>query len=71
MTSPVAPVNFRALPKADQFGFERVVEKVVANCVVKGLGRDLLIQVYLAGLYHGSEAAEGWPSSAEGEGDGR
>lgn len=60
MTEPIAPINFRSLPKAQQFGFERVVDKVVANCVVRCLGKDLLIQVYLAGLYHGSQSENGW-----------
>ncbi|NPD16933.1 hypothetical protein HOY34_17205 [Xinfangfangia sp. D13-10-4-6] len=65
MTMPVAPIEFRSLPKAQQFSFERVVEKVVASCVIKGLGKDLLLQVYLAGLYHGSQSAAGWPAAQE------
>ena len=65
MTAPVAPINFRSLPKAQQFAFENVVNKVVASCVIKGLGSDLLLQVYLAGLYHGSQSASGWPAAQD------
>lgn len=61
MTSPVAPVNFTSLPKKQQFAFQQVLNKVVTNCALQRQGNDLLMQVYLAGLYHGTQAAEGWP----------
>lgn len=61
MAEPVAPINFRSLPKAQQFGFEQLVNKVVASCVIRGAGADLLLEVYLAGIYHGSQSVAGWP----------
>lgn len=64
MTSPSAPSPFEGLTRkqrsALEHGFDRVVEKVVTNIIVRKSARHLLREVYLAGLYHGTLAANGW-----------
>lgn len=49
-------------------GIDRVVEKVVSNVIVRKSPKHLLREVYMAGLYHGSQSAPGWPTPQAKEG---
>lgn len=61
MTIPVsAPVSLGPIPPAQLAKFRLVVNKVVCAATVDGMGADLMLRVYLAGLYHGTVAANGW-----------
>jgi hypothetical protein len=37
---------------------EDIVRRVVMRDVVEGVGQDLLLRVYMAGMYHGVELFE-------------
>jgi hypothetical protein len=39
-------------------GMDRIVRRVAANSVMQGRGQDLLLRVYLAGMYHAMEVLE-------------
>lgn len=56
-TSVTAPIELHELDKPFRRGLEDLVERVTMKAVIDGDGRDLLLRVYLAGLYHGSEIA--------------
>ena len=64
MTQAYAPNPFYGLTKKEknalEFNFDRVVEKVVTNIIVRKSSKHLLREVYIAGLYHGTLAANGW-----------
>lgn len=49
-----APIQPHELPKPMRQGIEHIVEKVVARAAIEGAGQNLLLRVYLAGIYHGS-----------------
>ena len=49
----VSPIEPHHLDKKQRFHFEDLVRRVSLKSVHQGLGRDLLLRVYLAGLYHG------------------
>lgn len=51
-----APVDLHVLDKNLRAGIEEVVRKVVCRATFEGVGRDLFLRVYLAGLYHGSQS---------------
>lgn len=76
MTQAYAPNHFHGLTKKEknalEFNFDRVVEKVVINIVVRKSPKHLLREVYMAGLYHGTLAANGWadPGQLEEKNDG-
>lgn len=63
-----APIQPHELPKPMRQGIEHIVEKVVARAAIEGAGQNLLLRVYLAGIYHGSALsripAESRPSRA-------
>ena len=65
MTEAYAPDPFEGLDRKErrrlEAGIDRVVEKVTSNVIVRKSPRHLLREVYMAGLYHGSQAREGWP----------
>ena len=50
------PTPLREIDKATLDGMREVVRKVVCRATYEGVGYDLLLRVYLAGLYHGSQA---------------
>ncbi len=60
MTRTMPPIRLGELPPKQLNQFRTVVEKVVCAATVDGAGRDLILRVYLAGLYHGTLAANGW-----------
>ena len=53
-----APVKLHEVDKKQLADIQVIVEKVVCRAVVEGLGKDLLLRVYLAGLYHGSQVGK-------------
>lgn len=57
MTDLTAPLHPGELPKAMRRGIEHIVERIVTASAVKGGGQDLLMRVYMAGVYHGAELA--------------
>ncbi|WP_197917610.1 hypothetical protein [Thiosulfatihalobacter marinus] len=65
MTEAYAPDPFEGLDRKErrrlEVGIDRVVEKVTSNVIVRKSPKHLLREVYMAGLYHGSQAGEGWP----------
>ncbi len=64
MTQAYAPDPFDGLTTKERKilvgNFDRVVEKIVTNIIVRKSSRHLLREVYMAGLYHGTLAANGW-----------
>ena len=64
MTAVFPPVNLGKIPRAQLNEFRRVVDKVVCAAAVDGVGADIMLRVYLAGLYHGTLAANGWKEPA-------
>ena len=54
------PVDWSKVSKAQKDEFRRVVNKVVCAATANGMGADLMLRVYMAGLYHGTLAANGW-----------
>lgn len=65
MTHVTPPISLGAIPPAQLNEFRRVVNKVVCAATVDGMGADLMLRVYMAGLYHGTLAANGWTPPAE------
>lgn len=57
-TSVTAPIELHTLDKGFRRGLNDLVERVTMKAVIDGDGRDLMLRVYLAGLYHGSECAK-------------
>ena len=60
MTPVSSPIALGALPAEQLAAFRSVVNKVVCAAAVDGMGGDIMLRVYLAGLYHGTLAANGW-----------
>ena len=67
MAKVFPPISLGSIPSAQLNQFRSVVDKVVCAATIDGLGRDLLLRVYLAGLYHGTLAANGWDDTPKGE----
>lgn len=65
--SVTPPISLGSLPPTQVAQFRAVVDKVVCASVVDGMGKDLLLRVYMAGLYHGTCAANGWRELGEGK----
>jgi hypothetical protein len=55
LSCPVAPHD---MSKALRFGMEQLCQRVVASAAGHGVGRDLILRVYLAGIYHGVELSK-------------
>lgn len=51
----LCPVKPYELDKQMRFGFNDLVQRVTTAAVLHNEGRDLMLYVYLAGLYHGVE----------------
>lgn len=64
MTEACAPNPFEGMTARDrkklECNIDTVVDKVVASVLIKKSPRNLLREVYIAGLYHGNLAANGW-----------
>lgn len=56
MPSLLAPVEPQDLDKQMRHGMDDLVRRVAARAVIQGRGDSLLLWVYMAGFYHGSEA---------------
>jgi len=52
-----APIHPGELPRAMERGLADIAARVSARAVVEGRGHDLLLRIYMAGLYHGAELA--------------
>ena len=48
-----APLEPKELDAKALYDLQRIVRRVSAKAVFKGHGEDLLMRVYLSGLYHG------------------
>ena len=57
--SVTPPIKLHEVDKKQLAAMQGIVDKVVCRAVVEGLGQDLLLRVYLAGLYHGSTVKRG------------
>lgn len=57
-TPLVCPIEPHEMDKALRFGMEDIVRRVVVATTMQGVGRDLLLRVYLAGMYHGVEMSK-------------
>lgn len=51
----LCPIKPHELDKQMRFGFNDLVQRVTTAAVLEGVGQDLLLRVYLAGLFHGVE----------------
>jgi len=72
--SIACPIEPYMLDKRMRRGLEQMVDRVVAANVLQDGGHDLLLRVYLSGLYHGAEvvlrkkiSADGAANSGTGE----
>lgn len=54
----VAPIQPHEMTDEQRKGMDRIVRRVAANSVMQGRGQDLLLRVYLAGMYHAMEVLE-------------
>lgn len=60
MTSGVsvtAPIQPHEIPRSMREHLDDIVRRVVMASTVQGQGRDLMLRVYLAGMYHGARAS--------------
>lgn len=57
----LCPVKPHELDRKDLRQWEDLVQRVTARAVAHGLGRDLLLLVYMAGFYHGIKLMEEKP----------
>ena len=55
MATLTCPIQPHELDPKMRDGFSDLVRRVTAKAAIEGRGRDLLLRVYLAGLYHGAE----------------
>jgi hypothetical protein len=53
--SLACPVEPYELDKKMRSGMAHLAARVVASCAAHGLGDELLLRVYMAGIYHGVE----------------
>ena len=51
----VCPIEPYELDKRMRFGMGDLASRVAASCAAHGLGKDLLLRIYMAGIYHGVE----------------
>lgn len=51
---PVIPELYSKPNKMMLFHFRKLAEKVVAACIMKHGSQDLLMHVYMSGVYHGA-----------------
>lgn len=65
MIAVFPPMDWSKIPKAQKDEFRRVVNKVVCAATADGMGADLMLRVYMAGLYHGTLAANGWKEARD------
>lgn len=51
----VCPIEPYEMDKRMRRGFNDIVDRVAASAAAHGLGKDLLLRIYLAGIFHGVE----------------
>lgn len=56
-TPLVCPIEPHQMDKRTRQGFEDLVRRVVCANTMRGVGHDLLLRVYLSGIFHGVELA--------------
>ena len=61
MTHIVSPIQPYELDKPLRRGMEDIVRRVVATSAVQGVGQDIFLRVYMAGMYHGLELSGAGP----------
>ncbi len=54
--SVLSTVKPHELDKRTRAGMQAIVDKVTQAAVHEGLGQDLLLRVYMAGMHHAREA---------------
>lgn len=52
--SIICPIPPMSMDRKMRNGFEDICRRVAKAAVLEGRGTDLLLRVYLAGLYHGA-----------------
>ncbi len=57
MTALCCPIEPHELTKDMRRGMDSIVQRVAAASAVSGSGVDLLLRIYLAGVYHGQALA--------------
>lgn len=50
-----APIQPHELDKPMRHGMEDLVSRISARAVLEGRGQDLLLRIYMAGMYHATE----------------
>jgi hypothetical protein len=66
--APMLAADFRAIgmsPRgsrtSESYQQEQLIERIISACLVYGGAADLLMNIYITGLYHGAQASKGWP----------
>ncbi len=66
--APMLAADFRAVgmsPRGkrtgESFRQEQLMEKIIGACLIYGGAADLLMNIYITGLYHGSQASKWKP----------
>lgn len=52
----LCPIEPHEIDKKQRFLWNDLLRRVTAKACVQGRGQDLLLYIYLAGLYHGAKA---------------
>ena len=60
--SLVCPIDPGGLPKDMRRGMESIANRVAAASAARGLGKDLILRIYLAGIHHGVKLGAETPS---------
>ncbi len=63
-----ASIQPHEIPRAMRDHLDDIVRRVVLAATVEGLGHDLMLRVYLAGMYHGALAGSA-RATQQGAGD--
>ncbi len=56
LTCPIQP---HELDKRLDFGLRDIARRVTTKAVLEGRGADILLRIYMAGMYHGFELGKG------------
>jgi hypothetical protein len=51
----LCPVEPYEMPKPMRRGFDDIVARIVVSAAGHGWGKDLLLRIYTAGIFHGVE----------------
>jgi hypothetical protein len=67
MTELLAPVRPHEIPAKTRKGLEDLVERITGAAVLHNRGKDMLLLIYLAGMYHGVELSAATQTETGGE----